>query len=247
MIAWVLLALLVPGASGAAPADRPASAAGEDPLSNDERLRPIVRHPDRARRSHVEAAKGDEGPPAMRLDRERAPSAVNVAAGGLEDLPETDDPRVARLRGRVAADPSDAGNWVDLGNAYAEAGWLDAALRAYTRAVSLDPDLSPAWNDIGAIHLRREEHDEALEAFTRAVHADPGNALAHYNLGVVYDELDRYDDAIASYKQALTLDPNLRLASFNPNIVNNPHLQILNLELYLERGGALVLPLQPGH
>jgi hypothetical protein len=42
------------------------------------------------------------------------------------------------------------------------------------------------------------------------------------------------------------MDPSLRDPTINPNIINNRHLRLILLEIYLDSGGATVLPLQPG-
>lgn len=119
-----------------------------------------------------------------------AAGTAGVTAAGREMgrlALRTREPQAARaaLRDAVAADPSDAAAWSELGKACELLGDTAAALDAYRRAVSIAPDLETTQYDLGNLagrsgseadgffHLAaaarlRGEYGSALSQYTRA-------------------------------------------------------------------------------
>jgi len=207
-----------------APPEEPAPAAAE-PID-------VASDEEEAEEEEAEEAKATE----------QGPADADLLAG-FSDL---DDPYVRPLRKALHERPDSIALWIDLGNAYARLHHSEEALAAYDRALALDPDSTAAWGNRGGVLLSVYRDKEAVAAFEEAVRTDFYDAMAHYNLGVAHDRLGDYDPAIHHYQLALTLDPTLKIPSVNPNIVNNRHVQVLQLRLYRDAGGALTLPLRPG-
>lgn len=133
--------------------------------------------------------------------------------------------------------------WNDRGNAEVRRGYLREAEEAYRMALREDPDFLPALRNLAALQLSRERTGDSARLFRRILDQLPNDALAHYGLGAAHDQAGRREAALEEYEEALRLDPKLRLVSENPNLVNNRHLEVVRLRLYLSEGGSIVLPL----
>ena len=73
----------------------------------------------------------------------------------------------------------------NLADAYAKAGNVDEAVKAYNQAIALDPPGAAGYQfNIGAVYTNAGRADDALKAFQAAVAADPTKAEAYYQIGV---------------------------------------------------------------
>ncbi len=124
------------------------------------------------------------------------------------------DPAVEAALRRVAAAPSDAGAWADLGGALLRARVdEDAAQEALDRAVALAPGHRQARLNRAALALRRARPAEALVDLDRALAAHPGHPAL---LGARATALLRCGDpdgalaALDAALQAAPDDPRLR-------------------------------------
>ncbi len=100
----------------------------------------------------------------------------------------------------AAKSPGNARAHYQLGNAWRERGDLEAAGRAWGRAVELDPACSLAWNQLGNVAALAGDRRLARERYQRAVRADPRNAEAHYNLATVLEHDGEMDAALRHYR-----------------------------------------------
>jgi tetratricopeptide (TPR) repeat protein len=115
----------------------------------------------------------------------------------------------------VAKSPGKARPHQLLGEAHAQRGELDAAVRQYLEALRLQPRYLEAAYNLGNAYYAQRRLPQALAAFTLAVQADPGHAMAHNNRGAVLQVLGDLAGAAAAYQEALRLDPGLALARGN--------------------------------
>jgi tetratricopeptide (TPR) repeat protein len=103
---------------------------------------------------------------------------------------------------------------------------IDAAEKAYRRAVELNPDYADALVNLGTIYHERGrvEQDsalsqailtEAVEFYRRALKFLPNHADAWANMGLAYFDLSNFTRAKQSYDKAYYLNPN------NPRLLNN--------------------------
>jgi hypothetical protein len=94
------------------------------------------------------------------------------------------------------------------GNAYAEAGELDRAERAFRTALELEPGLGNAHNNLGVVFMRRGRLVEAEQELRQELIVNPKFDRAHTNLGLVLNGLGRADEAVVAWKRTLELSPD---------------------------------------
>lgn len=101
------------------------------------------------------------------------------------------------------------------GHHHYKQGRLDAAIKAFERAIKLDKKCADAWHSIGLILMHQKRYSEAVKFFQNTIRINPDNASAHGNLGIVFYHLQQLDDAVYSYKQVLNLQPDNTAALCN--------------------------------
>ena len=95
-----------------------------------------------------------------------------------------------------------------LGNAYAEAGDMDAAARSFRTALKIAPDFEPAHDKLGRVLFQQKKYDEARVQFDEILQLHPDNAEAHKCLGCILATQGKYAEAGAEYTAALQLKPD---------------------------------------
>ncbi|GAB6266384.1 MAG: hypothetical protein STSR0001_18310 [Methanothrix sp.] len=111
---------------------------------------------------------------------------------------------------RTEYEPESAYSWVDKGNAMAEQGNYDEAIKALDNATELDSQDKHIWMSKGLIltaHLGR--YNESIEAYERAIQIDPNDADAWFGKGVALNKTGRYEEASQALNKATDLDPKL--------------------------------------
>ena len=103
----------------------------------------------------------------------------------------------------VAADPTNAEYWVNLGNARRAADNADAAAEAYRKAADLDPRSADAANGLGVLLVQQRRPGDAIPWFQRALEVSPDFVQARLNLGIAYQESGQHDLARAAYRDVL--------------------------------------------
>lgn len=99
--------------------------------------------------------------------------------------------------------------YYNMGNAYADLGEYENAIRSYKQAIKLDPTLSKPHNNLGLAFAALGRVAEAVKEFKQAVQLKPDYAEAHYNLGVAYLQLGRKPEAEQQHRILLKLKPEL--------------------------------------
>ena len=92
---------------------------------------------------------------------------------------------------------------------------VDAAHRAYQKALRLWPTLVEAHINLGLIFHNAGDLKEAEACYRRAVQYGPESALAHFNLAVVLEDQADKSGALAAYEEALKRDQDFREAHCN--------------------------------
>ena len=121
-------------------------------------------------------------------------------------------PRVQRF---LAQQPQHITAWVILGNFHRDSQDMDAAVAAYTHALSLDPRFIEALLGLGGIHRRRKDYDHAMDCYRQALQIDPSLARIYSSMVVVDLACYRDQEALSHARQAYSLDAT------DPNIVAN--------------------------
>jgi serine/threonine protein kinase/Flp pilus assembly protein TadD len=115
----------------------------------------------------------------------------------------------------VALRPDSAKARVNLGEALAATGQLEAALAAFREGLERKGDYVQAHGSIGNALWQMGRHDEAVAAWRRASAHEPPDSCAPCNLGVALYRKGRLDEAAAAFRQAILLRPAFAPAHYN--------------------------------
>jgi len=139
---------------------------------------------------------------------QRGPVASAPSQG--EAAPHTADPAaLAKLEGEAAANPTNAGGWIKLGNFCFDHDLPQKAVIAYERALELSPMKIGVWSDLGVMYRRTAQYQKAIDAFGQAAALDPKHVTSRFNMGIVYlHDLNDKVNAVKIWKQVLEIDPN---------------------------------------
>jgi Tfp pilus assembly protein PilF len=97
---------------------------------------------------------------------------------------------------RLKKDFAEAHN--NLGNALADKGQLDEAIKEYREAIRLKKDDAMAHSNLGTVLREKGQLDEAITAYREAIRLKKDWAEAHCNLGLVLRDQGRFEDALAA-------------------------------------------------
>ena len=108
-----------------------------------------------------------------------------------------------------------AEEYFEQGYEHGEAGRLDEAISAYSRAIALNPDYASAYHNRGNAYSDKGDYGQAIADYDQAIALNSDFALAYYNRGFAYSGKGDYDQAIADYDQAIALNPDDAFAYTN--------------------------------
>ncbi len=145
---------------------------------------------------------------------------------------------------RLTEDPNNPALLNELGNLLLQHGRPNSAIAQYERAVKIEPGLAIVWNNLGVAYTASGKYSDGESAYRRALRINGIYALAYYNLGANFDQREKYDDAINYYQRAIELDPTLLDVRINPQIATNRHIPAILVKSYIDKGGAVVMPVQ---
>jgi len=94
-------------------------------------------------------------------------------------------------------------------------GSVEAAERAFRRAVELRPDFAEAHNNLGLVQSRLGQEDAAVVSFQKAMSCGQQLPAALNNLGFLYHAQMRDAEAVDMFRQALEADPTMAPAFVN--------------------------------
>lgn len=113
--------------------------------------------------------------------------------------------------------------WFNLGNHLRDLGDIDAAERAYSKALELQPGMQHASVNLARILVKTATQSfkdgdaaTAQKGFARALRLQPTFQDAHIGLGMALKELGRHEEAIECWKAALAI--NARSATAHNNL-----------------------------
>ncbi len=152
----------------------------------------------------VLAACGGKGDNAAQ-ETPSQPSLATPVQGGDDALKQQEE--------AVDKNPSAAG-YLELGNAYAERGRFNDAVRAYKKGLGINPNDPAILANLGVALYQMGRFDEAREQFQKALKVKPDDAATTYLLGAAYLQMGDQENAEAMFKKALEIDPQLPEAHF---------------------------------
>ena len=115
---------------------------------------------------------------------------------------------IVEYRAYLVRGGTDARVWNQFGTVLAQTGRLDAANRAFQRAIELDPKLGDAHRNLASVLMTQGNTELAIHFAGRAVALSPGDALSRDLLGVALIAARRRDEAIQQFREALRIDPS---------------------------------------
>jgi len=96
----------------------------------------------------------------------------------------------------------------NLGNALAQLGHQDEAIREYEEALHLRPSYLTARYNLAAALAEAGRIPEAITQYEILLKASPAEAELHYDFGAVLARAGRTDEAMQHYAEAVRLNPN---------------------------------------
>lgn len=114
----------------------------------------------------------------------------------------------ASLESLVAKETNVASLHNRLGLALEAWGDLEAAERAFAKAIDLDERSADGWVNLARARRARGDLDGASAAFSRAAHIAPGSPDAWLGLGLAATERGALDEAEPALRRAAELSPN---------------------------------------
>lgn len=93
------------------------------------------------------------------------------------------------------------------GAAFHDLGKLEAAVKAYRRAVALKPDYAGAYCNLGIALKQLGLVNEAIEAYRHAIEVSPTVFEGYFNLGIVMSSVRHYGEALDCYRKVINLNP----------------------------------------
>jgi tetratricopeptide (TPR) repeat protein len=105
----------------------------------------------------------------------------------------------------LALRPDNAGLYLNRGDAFMDAGELDAAIADFRQSFALAPQYAEAHNMLGKVLLKKGMLEAAIAEYREALRLKTGYAMFHYNLGDALHDNGQLDAAIAEHREALRL------------------------------------------
>jgi tetratricopeptide (TPR) repeat protein len=92
---------------------------------------------------------------------------------------------------------------------------VQAACKAYRRALELDPALVDAYVNLGRLVHEGGDAGEAARLYHLALERSPEDPVIHFNLALALEDGQGTAAAISHYERAIELDPHFADAHFN--------------------------------
>jgi tetratricopeptide (TPR) repeat protein len=141
-----------------------------------------------------------------------APTPENLLTLAVAQV--TQKSNLARGLPQLAAEiarrnPAQAEYYVELGQAWLNAGKPVDAVAAFENALKRKPESITALLSLADTWTQTGQPTKATALLNRAIQNSPDEALLWYQLGLAYAAAHREPDATNALEKALTLDPNL--------------------------------------
>jgi Tfp pilus assembly protein PilF len=108
----------------------------------------------------------------------------------------------------IAADlPTSARAHLNHANALQDAGRVDEAAEAFSKALRLNPDSAKAHVSLATIQIGKGNLDEAHTHYEQALRMDPNNAEYHSGYAFLLEQMGHEDEATAECQAAVRLAP----------------------------------------
>lgn len=152
------------------------------------------------------AGRRDEAREALRGARQNFPSDLALSRN-LMDLLAIDDlhaERIELLQNTIAENPDELELYIELGEAFAADGRLDAARREWQRSLNQRVDDPGLCTRLAALFAVSGQFDDAADMFERAIALEPKELRTYGELAAFYVDRGQPDDAAGVLERAAT-------------------------------------------
>lgn len=156
--------------------------------------------------------KSKSSSPSLTLSPLAIQSAISEARAALNSGDLASAQRLAKKA--LRADSRNADALGLLGNALADGGEFEGAVRYLERAISIHP-AAGRFNDLGIAQAGLGRHENAVSSYQKSLSIEPGIGVVLNNLGLAQFELGQTNDAIDSYSTAIQSEPGNPFIRYN--------------------------------
>jgi tetratricopeptide (TPR) repeat protein len=110
---------------------------------------------------------------------------------------------VLQLRQQLRQDSGNISLWIQLGNAYLEAGDYNSAVESFSEAIALNYRSGDAHFGLGLAEFELGDYPAALFQFSEVARLHPERFDGHYNRAVTLSMLRRFDEAAEAFRDAI--------------------------------------------
>ena len=98
--------------------------------------------------------------------------------------------------------------WEKLGDAAANADYLDAAIERYQTAIKIQSGNYLSYHKLGKVLQKKALFEEAEAAYQRTIALNSNFSWAYHFLGETLQALEKHEEAVAAYRKAIELNPD---------------------------------------
>ena len=113
-----------------------------------------------------------------------------------------------QLIDKIAQNPSDENNYIELGKIYIAETDYKNALGVYESLLNVNPLNSQALINAGSLNFFFKNIEKSINYYSRAAEIESNSFLIYMNLFNAYAELGQFEPAMKNYEKALELEPN---------------------------------------
>lgn len=146
------------------------------------------------------------------------------------------DASSALYRQVVAANPTDAESWNNLGNALMAEGALDEALQAFDHAIRIRPEGLPIYFNFSNALFLADRHEARRQLMRQAAEYAPGNAQVFMELGLAEASRGDLELAEAALRRSIALDRGFTRAFVELGLLLENVSRIDSLAALIEEG-----------
>lgn len=120
--------------------------------------------------------------------------------------------QIEEMEKRVAANPNDASQILQLAHLLHDNRFFDKAIASYKQYLDLNPKDADARVDMGICYHEIGNQEEAKRQMERALKDNPKHLLAYFNLGIVNLSAGNIEEANEWFRKTVALAPNSEVA-----------------------------------
>jgi tetratricopeptide (TPR) repeat protein len=151
-------------------------------------------------------------------------SPVPVSAGQPQiqapvQTPMVDMQKIADLKSKIEANPTEKGTILELANLYHDASIFDQAILYYQKYLVLDEKNPDARIDMAVCYYSAGKNDIAIKEIEKSLKFNPNHQKAYFNLGIITLNSGKMKEANEYFKKCYDIDPKTEVAMQSKEIL----------------------------